>query len=187
MDNNDEERKPLYIRKYSAEKICNEFLIDLRINNKNNTYNSYVYEDDRISNCTIDFHDDKLEEQLTKKGLTKTEKLYGTKGSLELTLSKSMPEEGYWSQAVVPLILSGHPDTYLDSLKKIGDIIADKYCTIIALHTYKETTPIVQVRIGCKNFNRTNDVIKYINEISNTNRISAKMKKTEHDNPYMAR
>lgn len=181
METNDkwaELRKPLHMRKLTKEQMCDEFLTELQATNKNLQYNKYLFENDKLAACSIGFHDPKLEEFLSKKGLTDTEKTYGTRGSLSIEYTKSMPESGYEAHIHVPFILTGHPDTKLTSMKKIGGFVSNERCKITGLHAYKESTPTVQVSVVCSSFNRANDVIKYINEASSLSRIAAKMERT---------
>jgi hypothetical protein len=180
METNDkwaELRKPLSMRKLTAEQMCNEFLTELQVANKNLQYgNKHMFENDRFAACSIDFHDPKLEEFLSKKGLTDAEKTYGTRGSLEVSYTKSMPERGYEADMKLPFILTGHPDTKLISMKKVGGFVSNEQCKITGLHVYKESTPTIQVNVACSSFNRVNDVIKYINEASSLSRNAARMK-----------
>ncbi len=88
-------RKPLSMRKLTAEQMCNEFLTELQVANKNLQYNKHLFENDSLDTCTIGFHDPKLAELLSKKGLSDTEKTYGTHGALQLIYTKSVPERGY--------------------------------------------------------------------------------------------
>ena len=171
-------RKPLHMRKLTAEQMCDEFLTELQATNKNLQYNKHLFENDRLAACSIDFHDPKLEEFLSKKGLTDVEKTYGTRGSLEVSYTKSMPESGYEAHMHVPFILTGHPDTKLTSMKKVGGFVSNEQCKINGLHVYKESTPTVLVSVVCSSFNRVNDVIKYINEGSRLSRIAARMERT---------
>ena len=170
--------KPLHMRKLTVEQMCNEFLTELQVTNKNLQYNKYVFENERIAVCGIDYHDPKLEELLSKKGLTDTEKVYGTRGGLTMEYTKSTPERGYEARLKIPFILTGDPDTKLDSMKKIGGFVSNDQCKINGLHVYKESIPIQQVSVVCSSFNRVNDVIKYINEGSNLSRIAARMERT---------
>jgi len=170
-------RKPLSMRKLTAEQMCNEFLTELQVANKNLQYSDkHMFENDSIAACSIDFHDPKLEEFLSKKGLTDAEKTYGTRGSLEVSYTKSMPERGYEADMKLPFILTGHPDTKLISMKKVGGFVSNEQCKITGLHVYKESTPTIQVNVACSSFNRVNDVIKYINEASSLSRNAARIK-----------
>lgn len=181
METNDkwaELRKPLHMRKLTKEQMCDEFLTELQATNKNLQYDKHFFENDRIAACGIDYHDPKLEELLSKKGLTDTEKTYGTPGSLSLEYTKSTPESGYEAHMKIPFILTGDPDTKLDSMKKIGGFVSNEQCKIVGLHVYKESIPIQQVSVVCSSFNRANDVIKYINEGSRLSRIAARMERT---------
>lgn len=170
--------KPLYMRKLTAEQMCDEFLTELQVANKNLQYSKHMFENARLAACTIGFHDPKLEEFLSKKGLTDTEKTYGTYGSLELSYNKSVPERRYEADMKLPFILTGHPDTKLTSMKKIGGFVSNEQCKITGLHAYKESTPTIQVNVACSSFNRANDVIKYINEASSLSRKAARMERT---------
>lgn len=76
----------------------------------------------------------------------------------------------------LPLILTGHPDTKLTSMKKVGGFVSNEQCKITGLHVCKESTPTIQVNVACSSFNRVNDVIKYINEASSLSRNAARMK-----------
>lgn len=182
METNDkwaELRKPLSMRKLTVEQICDEFLTELQAANKNLQYSDkYVFENDKIAACGIDYHDPKLEELLSKKGLTDTEKMYGIHGGLSLEYTKSTPESGYEAHMTIPFILTGDPDTKLDSMRKIGGFRSNDQCKITAVHVYKESIPIQQTNVVCSSFNRVNDVIKYINEGSNLSRRAAKMERT---------
>ena len=173
-----EYHKPLSMRKLTVEQMCNEFLTELQASNKNLQYNKHMFENERLAVCGIGFHDPKLEELLSKKGLTDTEKIYGTPGGLEVSYTKSMPERGYEAIIKVPFILTGHPDTKLTSMKKIGGFVSNEQCKITGLHVYKESIPILQVSVDCSSFNKVNDVIKYINEGSSLSRIAARMERT---------
>ena len=172
-----EYRKPLSMRKLTVEQMCNEFLTELQASNKNLQYYKYMFENDRLAACSIGFHDPKLQELLSKKGLTDTEKTYGTHGSLQVSYDKSMPERGYEASMMVPFILTGYPDTNLTSMKKIGGFVSNEQCKISGMHVYKESTPIVYAGVSCSSFNKVNDVIKYINEGSRLSRIAAGLKR----------
>lgn len=171
-------RKPLSMRKLTKEQMCDEFLTELQATNKNLQYDKHLFENDKLAACSIGFHDPKLEEFLSKKGLTDTEKTYGTYGGLSIEYTKSMPERGYEAHMKVPFILTGDPDTKLDSMKKIGGFVSNDQCKIVGLHVYKESIPIQQVSVVCSSFNRVNDVTQYINEGSNLSRRAARMERT---------
>ena len=176
-DKYEEERKPLHMRKLTAEQMCNEFLEGLQASNKNLQYSKHMFENDELAACTIGFYDPKLEEFLSKKGLTDTEKIYGTRGSLQVSHIKPMPKSGYEASMKLPFILTGHPDTKLTSMQKIGGFVSNEQCKITDMHVYKESTPTIQVNVSCSSFNKVNDVIKYINITSSMNRLAARMKR----------
>ncbi len=178
---------PMSKKDMPLKDMCKQFMIDLRISDRKLKYSEYEYEDSNLASCTIDFRDEALDKYLAKKGLTERERIYGTKGSLEITKAKQRIGEGYWAQGIIPLVLTGHPDTQLKSMKKIGDISDTKNCKITGFHVYKDTTPIVQVKLQCTEFNSPQDVISFTKGITDVSRRAARMQKIPYSNPYLAR